>query len=182
MHENIEHCLFSRISFFVLYIINNNIFKKYSFFLRIWIPFFLLHHICLSVCFSPLPPSLLCASDDPCCGFFCQEDTKYQGLPTGAVMAKYTPVWEQNPIYPVSCTRARIPYVRVHVRSCAMQVHALLNKHACVHLTGDRLFSHLCARAYFLPLTISPLSVGEIFMRKGEQPSPLLFFWSPDVR
>ena len=58
----------------------------------------------LPVCFSPLPPALLCASADPSCGFFCQEDAKYQSLPTGAVVTKYTPVWEPDPIYPTSCT------------------------------------------------------------------------------
>lgn len=67
-------------------------FKKRDFSFSIGIFISLLHHVCLSVLVSPsLPPSLLCASADPSCGFFCRGDAKYQPLPTGEAVAKYIP-------------------------------------------------------------------------------------------
>ena len=131
---------------------------------------FLVHPICPSVFASPCatPISAVRVSADPSCGFFCREDAKYQSLPTGAVMAKYTPVCEQDSIYPVS---RMCECMHEHsMRACACP-HAPEYAHKpCFNPRSDCLSSHLCARAYFLPLTISPLSVSVIFMRKGNNP------------
>lgn len=49
---------------------------------------------------TPHLPHLRCISADPSPGFFCQEDAKYQSVPTAAVMAKHTSARGQGPIYP----------------------------------------------------------------------------------
>lgn len=52
-------------------------------------------------------------------------------------------------------------------------------EYACARpLPHDRLFSHIYARVYFLPLTTSPLSVGVIFTRKKNSSLSSPFFFS----
>ena len=141
--------------------------KKRDFSLSIWILISSLHHVCLAVLVSPLlPPSLLRASADPSCGFFCRGDAKYQPLPTGEAAAKYIPAWELDPIYPVSCTCGC---------TCGRFICATRVPRICTHTATscDWLFSHLCAKGLFsATYHLTPLCRCNIH-EEGEQPSPL---------
>lgn len=134
-------------------------------------------HVCV---FLPISPILYCVCQlTPLTGSSVEKIPNTSHCQQATLTAKYTAAWEQDLILSPQS------YMWVHVREFhGWPSDAYPRAHA--HFADGRLFSHLCAKAYFLPLTMSPLSVGEIFMRRGS--SPLLFFffffffWSPDVR